>query len=596
MITIRGDHAVQLIRVSVMTTHPKDSSDSRVERGATVFVSFVRSCLYVAVILATIALAAYAIAAQLSPQYRADAIIRIDRADSPGGEKANREFLTAQQQLLRSRDLAQSAIQSLGLGASATALSALGGNSLISVLLAKIGLARDYAQVAPEERLLDTFTERVSVSVDDSRSVLTVTFTARDPQLAAAAANAIAAEYVALQRAVAREQIAESLSRFATEIDALMRQVTTVETKVEAYRRGIALLSRTEAPSPRQLRAVAQLSSELASLEEEAIRQRALLDSYERQDRDAGARQPGNVPAVQASVTSPAAPPGDTFFPRTAPITAVVAALAFLIMVAFVIAREQARRQQRRSVGTVSESEIVVSGQGQLGPHRFDERTVRRFASKVTPLPGLDAGEDLCAASDSVGRKLIGGGARRIAVITVSETSVRLRPLAAVALVRALARADRRPLLIDLHNDGADSRGMGVTGESPGFSALIAGDASFEQAIFRDRKSRAHFIASGRRPVAREERADESVELLVDALAQTYDHVVFDICDEMVEAICPMCDTIIIASDLDEDDPRLSLTRRRIRAHSTARLIAMNVDTEAVSMPAPGAVLRGEAA
>lgn len=598
MITIRGDHAMQFIRVLVMTTHPKGNYESSVERGTMVFVSFVRHCLYAVVLTVIIVLSAFAISAQFSPQYRAEATIRIDWPDGSGGDGAYREFLTAQQQLLRSRDLAHRAIQALGLGAGAAKLSALGDNSLISVFLGKLGLARDYAQVPSEERLLDAFSEHLSVSVDDSRPHFSVAFTARDPELAAAVANAIATEYLAGQAALAREQNVQSLGRLATDIDELTGQLAAVEAKVEAYRRGIALLSRTEAAPPRRQRAIAQLSMDLVVLEDDAVGQRALLGSYERQYQDAIARQSGNFPSMTASVVSAATPSVEKFSPRTAPISAVLAALALLITVAFAIARWQARRHQRRSAGATSESEVVASGPGQSGPHRFDERTVRKFAPKVQPLPEFDERKDLCAASESVGQKLIVEGAKRIAVITVREASVHPRPLAAVALVRALARADRRPVLIDLQRDGADSRGMGVIGELPGFSALIAGDASFGQVIFRDRMSRAHIIADGGQQVHQEKRANESIELHVDALAQTYDHVVFDVGDELFEAVVPKCDMIVIATDLGEDDPQLSLAHRRIHTHSTRLPVVMNLGSTSVSgsLPATEIIMKGEAA
>ena len=83
------------------------------------------------------------------------------------------------------------------------------------------------------------------------------------------------------------------------------------------------------------------------------------------------------------------------------------------------------------------------------------------------------------------------------------------RPLAAVALARALARTDARVVLVDFRGDGADAASMGEGADLPGFSDLFDGEASFAQVIFRDRNSRVHFIPSGRKPLTPELASDE---------------------------------------------------------------------------------------
>src|SRR5690606_17880573 len=92
---------------------------------------------------------------------------------------------------------------------------------------------------------------------------------------------------------------------------------------------------------------------------------------------------------------------------------------------------------------------------------------------------------------------LIEDGVKRIMVTTAEGSDESGRPLAAVALARALARAEQRPVLIDLRDDGANGASMGEGRELVGFADLFAGHASFADVIFRDARSRAHFIPAG---------------------------------------------------------------------------------------------------
>jgi succinoglycan biosynthesis transport protein ExoP len=168
-------------------------------------------------------------------------------------------------------------------------------------------------------------------------------------------------------------------------------------------------------------------------------------------------------------------------------------------------------------------------------------------------------------------------------VVTAGGEVGKRRPLAAVALARALARANRRPLLIDLRDDGADSRSMGEGADLPGFSDLLAGTASFGQVIFRDRQSRVHFIPAGQCPLSGEELADKRVGMLVSALDHTYDHVVFDVGGDVEEAIGPGCEAAVIATEFEDGDPRLALAIKRVRAHSNVPVVILRAGPEAAS-------------
>ena len=152
------------------------------------------------------------------------------------------------------------------------------------------------------------------------------------------------------------------------------------------------------------------------------------------------------------------------------------------------------------------------------------------------------------------------------------------RPLAAAALARALVKADRRVVLVDLRGDGADGLTMGQGEGLPGFTDLFAGDASFAQVIFRDRKSRAHFIPPGHRPVSPSALAGDRLESILTALDHTYDHLVLDVGDDMVEAIGATAGAALVVSDFGAGDLRTEQATARIRGLGGVEVLLLLVD------------------
>jgi MinD-like ATPase involved in chromosome partitioning or flagellar assembly len=174
--------------------------------------------------------------------------------------------------------------------------------------------------------------------------------------------------------------------------------------------------------------------------------------------------------------------------------------------------------------------------------------------------------------------EVIQSGKKRVLVTLAEGSDSEGRPLGAVALARALARTDARVVLVDFRSDGANAASMGESENLPGFSDLFDGEASFAQVIFRDRKSRVHFIPAGLRRFSRQDLADERVALLVNALDHTYDHVVFDVAGDFLEAIGSECDAAVVATEFDRDDPRTVHLIELVRVHSQARIVVCRID------------------
>jgi MinD-like ATPase involved in chromosome partitioning or flagellar assembly len=194
----------------------------------------------------------------------------------------------------------------------------------------------------------------------------------------------------------------------------------------------------------------------------------------------------------------------------------------------------------------------------------------------------VDGVEDSLA---EIAGEIIARGARRVLVTLAEGSDGNGRPLAAVALARALSRADRRVVVVDFRGDGANAISMGERGELPGFSDLLEGEASFAQVIFRDRRSRVHFIPAGRKPVGPRIAEDERLETILSALALTYDCVILDASDPMMVAVGPRAAVAVVVSEFGASDARTLAAFDRVAAVSVAKTLLLVVD------PAPAKTL-----
>jgi uncharacterized protein involved in exopolysaccharide biosynthesis len=686
--------------------------------------SLARALPFLILFVGLVAAGTYYGLARIAPKFQAQATILIESGESqftrPEGALQDsatvldEQAILSQVQLLQSRDLARTVADNLDLDTRAEFNTALKGGSFFSDILAAIGLGKDPLKASVEERVLERFAKSLSVFAIEKSRVIAIEFTSEDPELAADAANAVAEEYIALQRAAKRDTTEDATKWLEAEITGLRTRVQEAEAKVETYRTSndlfmsggqtpatlpqmqlsdlntelarvraaradakakadqiragitsgaalnqsdvlnsqliqrlveqqvalrtqIAQLSATllpEHPRMRELSAqlidldrqvvkeaqkilqgleaeaklaeareaeiqqgLATLKSaaaqandagvDLRALEREAAAQRDLLDSYLRRYRDALSRQQGDYLPADARIISRAAVPITPSFPRLIPMAAAASAVALLLGIAFVLIRELASGRPMRRVEFGPLPMVPEGGPGGGATTRWaDDQGVRRMMPSESPHASASASR-VDESLSAVTAQIIAEGYKRIIVTTAEDSDVNGRPLAAVALGRSIAQADRRPVLINFREDGANSVSMGEGTDLPGFSDLFAGEASFAQVIFRDRKSRVHFIPSGARPLAASELADERVGLLLSALDHTYDHVILDVADDAIGALAPGCQAAVVVSEFDAGDPRTVRAFERIGAASDARIILLVVDPAAGDEPAP---------
>lgn len=189
----------------------------------------------------------------VSPRYSADARIILENQESfltRGTDKMERgdttapdaEAVQSQIQFLTSRDLARRVIKKLELQGNPEFDPLAGGISPLTRVLVLLGLKRNPTNMSPEDRILEKFSERLSVLSPTKTRVLSVEFSSKDPDLAARGANAVAEAYIEMQQEAKRENARAAAQSLATLVSDLHMRVAEAEARVEEFRSKAGLL------------------------------------------------------------------------------------------------------------------------------------------------------------------------------------------------------------------------------------------------------------------------------------------------------------------------------------------------------------------
>lgn len=406
----------------------------------------------------------------------------------------------------------------------------------------------------------DAASATITAARADAAAICTPDTAGTLPDVAAyrddAAVRSLVAEREALREELAREMLARPLGN--PRLAEIVARLGAIQVALAAE--GERIAARLEADADRAAARLDEIEARLRDSELAAAAVRALDEVVEKiaadrasldaaLNRQAALGQGTALPTsvrVLAEATVPTAP----HWPDVAFLAglAFVAALAAGIVVVVLRDILSGRAFRRRPFAPLAEMEPPVAAAGRMRRVDGDE-TQRAGPAEPTIAPLAGAETSLREVADSI------AGRRRIIVTLAEELDIEGRPLAAVALVRALSGRDRTVILVDLQSDGANESAMGEIAELSGFTDLLAGDASFSQAIFRDRRSRAHFIPLGSRPLEPEQLAGERLATLLTALDHTYDHVVIDCPDEAIARMAPPADVVLGGERLRQRRP-----------------------------------------
>ncbi|ACI54519.1 lipopolysaccharide biosynthesis protein [Rhizobium leguminosarum bv. trifolii WSM2304] len=188
----------------------------------------------------------------MSPQYRSETRILIEpRApafastqqvnDAGAGPLMDELNIASQVQLLQSADLLKKVINDLKLYNLPEFDDAANGSAMSSIMV-KLHLKKNPMENPPEERVIDAVVERLQVYQVPGSRVIGISFTSKDPKLAAAIPNAMANVYLSTQSGAKLDSNSEATRWLEPEIEGLRRKVSEAEKKVAEYRTSHGLL------------------------------------------------------------------------------------------------------------------------------------------------------------------------------------------------------------------------------------------------------------------------------------------------------------------------------------------------------------------
>ncbi|RVU21957.1 GumC family protein [Methylobacterium oryzihabitans] len=335
---------------------------------------------------------------------------------------------------------------------------------------------------------------------------------------------------------------------------------------------------------------------ELRALEREARAQREQLESYLGRYREASARDAASAAPADARMVSQAVVPETPSFPKKLPIVALAGVLTFLLAAGVIVARAllsdgPPRRGQpngREPSGGADLSgpvPAVAVRRAPAAPRVPAEPAAVPAPPETAAVPAGPAAPayDLSALTGRLQGLATAGDGRRILVVADGDGLADL----AASLARGAAASGERAVLIRL--------GRGPAVGAPGLTDLMAGTASFDEAIQPDGASRLHVIGRGRGGTAALLAEGDGLGLTLDALGQTYGWVVCALDGRdparlraLTTAIGTWMDAVVIASNAAADDPGLlALFEAAEEAGAPEVVVARDGEAmPAVTMPA----------
>ncbi len=187
------------------------------------------------------------------PRYTADAKVIVENGESyftrpdkgdlqQSPPLPDDEAVQSQVQLISSRDIAREAIRRLGLKGNPEFDPLAKGIDPLSRVLILLGLESDPTRIAPEDRILQSYYDHLQVFPVVKSRVITIEFTAMDPDLAAKAANTIADLYIQAESDAKRTRARSAAESLATLVGDLRTRVAAAETKADEFRSQSGLL------------------------------------------------------------------------------------------------------------------------------------------------------------------------------------------------------------------------------------------------------------------------------------------------------------------------------------------------------------------
>ncbi len=170
---------------------------------------------------------------------------RPDRSSTPSEQASlvDPEAVGSQIQLITSRDLARRTVRDLKLQDDPEFDPSARGMGALKRVLVLVGLARDPTQDTLDARIIQTFSEKLTVFSPPKTRVITIQFQSKDPERAAQIANKVAELYLAEQSRAKRAGAKEAADALAGQIADLRLKLAKADAEREQYRASSGLLA-----------------------------------------------------------------------------------------------------------------------------------------------------------------------------------------------------------------------------------------------------------------------------------------------------------------------------------------------------------------
>lgn len=224
-----------------------------------------------------ISAAAFVVSSFIPPRFLGETRILIENREPVFSESTPREtgqaqFLdergvASQVEIINSTDLIKAVAAKLDL-ADQPEFSSAAHPSMLTSLMVALGLSQDPFDSPPEERLIDTFRQHLTVYQVSNSRVIVIEFWSTDKQLAADVANSMAETYLAMQSGAKLVSNVDATAWLEPEIADLRERVRLAEEKVADYRAeyGLLMVDDSASLASRQL---SDISTELGRVRAE---------------------------------------------------------------------------------------------------------------------------------------------------------------------------------------------------------------------------------------------------------------------------------------------------------------------------------------
>ena len=336
-----------------------------------------------------------------------------------------------------------------------------------------------------------------------------------------------------------RAQIAEIERAKRTEGERLARQLDN-DAKVAGDRLAAVTASLD------QVKKLASQTNEqdvqLRSLERDAKSQRDLLESYLVKYSEASARDNVNAAPPEARIISRATPAAKPAYPKKMSTVLIAAFAAFALSAGFIVTgallaqpvapANYSYAQANYAAPVFAPPRMPPPLPHMASPPLAPAMPAMAMAMAPVPVSSIEQIAQRLRQSGEAGRRVTFVGSARNAGTTY----------AAITLARALA-GDTNVVLVDLAFGAPNLSVISTDPNAAGIAELVRGTAGFGDIITRDQFSQVHLVATGNvgadGPAL---AASPMLQTVIDALAQSYDHVVIDAgsaADAPVERFAP---------------------------------------------------------